>query len=234
MTFKKILSLVLACCMIFAVLSLTSCGDKSGNENKNDDENNNPAGNGGGEGTEKEGKTYTVTVVDGEGNLIEGVKLVITDEKTYPTATTGENGKASVSLPEGNVSVMVTSVPDGYLKPEKVSGIYHAVFTNGKAELTITLEKEASNTVTYTVKVVDQNGDAVVGIDVQICYDGICAAAVATNEDGEIKSELAPNTVVDVKLYNLEGYTLPDPVNGDYHAVISEGETEVTVQITKN
>ena len=78
MTFKKILSLILACCMLLAVLSLTSCGDK-GNDNNDNDGNTNVGGE-----TNENVKAYTVTVLDGDNNPVEGVKLVVTDEKTYP------------------------------------------------------------------------------------------------------------------------------------------------------
>ena len=106
-------------------------------------------------------KTYTVTILDSDNNSVEGVKLIISDGETYLTATTGMDGKVSVVLPESTVSVMITAVPSGYLKPERVSGVYHGVFAQGSTELTITIEKETSNTVTYTVKVIDQNGKAV-------------------------------------------------------------------------
>ncbi len=212
--------------MLMSVLSLTACG---GNDDNNDENSNE-----GGENNTTTDKTYSVTVLDGDNNPVEGVKLVITDGTNFPTATTDASGKASAQLPEGTISVMITTVPDGYLKPEKVSGVYHGVFASGSTELTITLEKEASNTVAYTVKVIDQNGDAVVGIEVQLCYDGICLAAIATDENGEMSKDLAPGKTVDVKLYDLTGYTLPEANDSGYHAVIAEGETEITVTITKN
>jgi len=227
MTFKKILSLILACCMLMAVLSLTACG---GNDDNKDNENNNE----GGENNTTD-KTYTVNVVDRDHNPIEGVKLIITDEKTYPTTTTDANGKASVQLPEGNVYVMITSVPDGYEKPEKTYGIYHGSFPSGMIGLTLILDKEETNTVSYSVKVVDQNGDAVEGMQIQLCPDGVCLAdQFITNANGEIIKEMAPGKTVDVKLYELDGYTLPSANDHGYHAVIAEGETEITVTVTKN
>ena len=185
-TFKKFLTLLLAICMIVSVLSLTSCGGNDGSDDTTNDDTNNDGGN------VVTDKTYTVTILDGDNNPVVGVKLVITDEKTYPSAISDVNGKASVQLPADTttVKVMVTSVPDGYVKPEMVSGIYHGVFAANSTELTIKVEKETSNKSTYTVKVVDQNGDAVVGIDVQLCYNGICAAAVPTDENGEITAQL--------------------------------------------
>ena len=228
---KKILSLVLVICMLATVCSLTACGHKDKNEGTNNENNE----NGGNENVSTD-KTYTVTVLDGENNPVEGVKLVITDGNSYPTTTSDKDGKASVQLPEATtVSVMVTSVPDGYVKPEKVSGVYHGVFASGSTELTLKVEKEADNKVEYTVKVVDQNGDAVVGMSIQLCPNGVCLAEkFVTNENGEITVKLNAGSEVDVKLEGLEGYTLPTPVKDSYHAVIASGETEATVTVTKN
>ena len=228
---KKILSLVLVICMLATVCSLTACGEKDKNEGTNNENNE----NGGNENVSTD-KTYTVTVLDGENNPVEGVKLVITDGNSYPTTTSDKDGKASVQLPKATtVSVMVTSVPDGYVKPEKVSGVYHGVFASGSTELTLKVEKEADNKVEYTVKVVDQNGDAVVGMSIQLCPNGVCLAEkFVTNENGEITVKLNAGSEVDVKLEGLEGYTLPTPVKDSYHAVIASGETEATVTVTKN
>lgn len=217
--------------MLATVCSLTACGEKDKNEGTNNENNE----NGGNENVSTD-KTYTVTVLDGENNPVEGVKLVITDGNSYPTTTSDKDGKASVQLPKATtVSVMVTSVPDGYVKPEKVSGVYHGVFASGSTELTLKVEKEADNKVEYTVKVVDQNGDAVVGMSIQLCPNGVCLAEkFVTNENGEITVKLNAGSEVDVKLEGLEGYTLPTPVKDSYHAVIESGETEATVTVTKN
>ena len=220
--------------MIVSVLSLTACGGDDENDNNTDNTNtdNTNTDNTNGDNTATD-KTYTVTVLDGDNNPVAGVKLVITDEKTYPNVTTDATGKASVQLPADTttVKVMVTSVPDGYVKPEKVSGVYHGVFASGATEFTLKVEKEASNKSTYTVKVVDQNGDAVVGINVQLCYNGICAAAVPTDENGEITAQLAAGTAVDVKLYDINGYILPTANANGYHA--SSSETDIEIVITK-
>ena len=93
MKLKKILSIILVCCMLLTVLSLTACkggdddtdGDKTDNNGTDNNNNNEQTGN----------KTYTVTIVDGDNNPVEGVRLVITDGKTFPTVTTGYEGKAT-------------------------------------------------------------------------------------------------------------------------------------------
>lgn len=211
--------------MLMAVLSLTACG---GNDDNKDNENTNE----GGENNTTD-KTYAVTVLDEDGAPIEGVKLVITDGTTYPTATTDASGKASVQLPEGTISVMITTVPDGYLKPEKVSGgVYHGVFASGTNELAITLEKDVviDTKVEYTVKVVDTSGNPVVGMKVQVCPGGVCLPDdFYTDENGEIKAMITPGTEVKIQLIELDGYNLPTTVDGTYHAIIPVGETEITI-----
>ena len=229
MNFKKLLSIILVCCMLMAVLSLTACG---GNDNGNDDGQTNKDGK---DNNQSTNKTYTVNIVDRDNNPIEGVKLVITDEEIYPTAVTNASGKASAELPDGNVYVMITTVPEGYVKPEKTFGVYHGAFTSGMIELTIIIDKEETNTVTYSVKVVDQNGDAVEGMQIQLCPDGVCLAdKFITDANGEISKEMAPGKTVDVKLYELDGYTLPAGNDHGYHGVINTDETEITITVTKN
>ena len=229
--FITITAVVLALIITLAcVLPIALSGNGADNGQNNDNTN-----IGGDNENTTTDKTYTVVFVDEDNNPIEGVKLVVTDGKSFPTVTSDKDGKASTQLPEGTISIMVTSVPKGYEKPEKVSGTYHGVFAKDKTELTITLKKEASDKVTYTVKVVDQNGDAVVGMGVQICPGGVCLAdSFVTDENGEVSVEIAPKEYVSIQLKDLSGYTLPAPVDGSYHGTIGSGETEITITVTKN
>ena len=93
----------------------------------------------------------------------------------------------------------------------------------------------SADKIEYTVKVVDQNGDAVVGMSIQLCPNGVCLAEkFVTDANGEITVKLNAGSAVDVKLEALEGYVLPVSVNDPYHAVIAAGETEITITVTKN
>ena len=140
--FKKILTFLLAVCMIVSVLDLSSCG------NSNDDNNDNDKTNSGNNNTNTN-KTYTVTIVDGDNNPVKDAKVIFTNGTTFtqPVATDA-NGKASAELADGTISVMLSKIPDGFEKPDKVSapyaGTYHGVFASGSTELTVELEKKAS------------------------------------------------------------------------------------------
>ena len=84
--------------------------------------------------------------------------------------------------------------------------------------------------VTYTVTVVDQDGNPVAGVKVQMCDDsGLCLIPTATNDEGiatykyqEGNFHVLLNTLVD-------GYTVDDMSTYYYF----EGR-EVTIEITKN
>ena len=227
--FKRIISLLLVVCMLVCALSLTACKKNKNNGNNNDNNSNDNTNT-------STDKTYTVTIVDGDNNPVEGVKLVITDEKSYPQATSDASGKASAKLPEGTISVMITSTPDGYEKPEKVSGVYHGVFASGSTELKITLDKAASTKVTYTVTVVDRSGAPVEGVEIQLCPGGVCLANnFTTDENGEISVEITPGKVVNVKLVSLpNGYTSGAADASGYHATIDAEETDIEIEVTKN
>ncbi len=225
---KKILSflLVLSLCFTLAI-SLTSCKDTG------DD-------NGDGDNTDDNKISYTVTVKDKDGKAVSGVKLMISDSSSvFENKETGTDGKATLKLDAENVSlgVMITSVPSGYEKPTPISGVFHAVFGN-KKDIIIEIDKPTTETVTYTVKVVDQNGDAVVGAELQICHT-VCVQCDLTDSNGETKKELSSSVssgTLKVGILNLpEGYTIPEAtVEGGYHATIAPSETEITVEVIKN
>ena len=102
--FKKILTFLLAVCMIVSVFALSSCG------NSNDDNNDNDKTNSGNNNTSNK-TTYTVTIVDGDNNPVKDAKVIFTDGSTFtqPVATDA-NGKASTKLAEGTISVMISTI----------------------------------------------------------------------------------------------------------------------------
>ncbi len=184
--------------------------------------------------------TYTVTVTDVDGAAVEGVKMMISDgSSVFKNAITGANGKATVELDAANTNlgVMITSVPEEYVKPVATSGMFNAMFGANK-ELSFRLEKATTETITYTVKIVDQFNEAVAGVEIQICHS-VCVTCNATDANGQTTKELSASVAeMTLKVGILDApdnYTIPEAtVEGGYHAVIEPGETEITIQITKN
>ncbi len=229
--FKRILILLLSLTLsLTAVFSLVSCGGDDNNDNNNGDNNNNNDGD----------FNYTVTIVDEDGKGISGVNVFITDDVTvFENKTTDENGKASITLytENKNIGVMIVSNPAEYETPAEVEPGLHVLFGDS-TEATITLTKKVTETVTYTVKVVDQNGNAVEGVTLQICHS-VCVQCDATDANGESKKELSKSVsemTLKVGILTVpEGYTIPEAtIDGTYHATIAPGSTTVTVEITKN
>ena len=217
-TLKKLLILTLVLCMTAAMLTLTACGGDNGDEtnnNGNGTENNTPTGD-----------TYTITIVDGANNPVAGVSVMV--DPTFKTYTSDENGKITFETDKTGLKVAILSSPTGYEYSTKAES-----FKSGSKELKLTVTKVADEKITYTVTVIDQNGEAVVGAEVQLCYNGVCLPTVETNTSGVMTNSLKSGYEVSVLLTLPEGYTAT-PVSGDYHAILAVDETEVTITVTKN
>ena len=101
----------------------------------------------GGEGDDENAdQTYTVTIVDGDGAPVEGVKVVLTNGITLSDEiVTDANGKASGSFPAGTISVLITELSAEYETPAVVSDPYHGVFDSDSTELTVVVQKKTSD-----------------------------------------------------------------------------------------
>ncbi len=227
---KRIFSLLLALAFCFTLsLPLFSC---DGGEKPNNGDVTPP--------TPTTDVTYSFTVTDKDGAAIPGVKVMFSDGSSiFQNAETGADGKASVKFDaeKTGLGIMIVSVPAGYEKPEPTSGVFHAMFGSEKA-LSMQLQKPTAETITYTVKVVDQNGNAVANAEVQICHT-VCVQCDLTDANGETKKVLSASVsagTLKVGVLGLpEGYTIPEAtVEGGYHATIAPGETAVVVEVIKN
>ena len=208
---KKILTLLLVICMLASVFSLTACGNKNNNEENN---NENSETNG---GNEVKDNIYTVTVLDGAKNPIAGVGIMIST--TYKVLTTDANGKVSFESENAGVQIMVMSVPEGYEQPDKTA----MSFEKGSKEMTVTVNAVVNNKVTYTVTVVDKDGNPVSGVTVQLCTDALCYDT-RTNAEGIGTKDLDPNTEYKVKISAVpEGYVAPE----GYFETLPAGTTEI-------
>ncbi len=229
---KSILCLLLVLGLIFTMPAfLFGCeqGDGEGTE-----------GNNGTDSTDAPGANntaYTVTIVDNENNPVAGATIMITNSSdVFVNGTTDANGKFSSDTNGSNLGVMIVNLPDGYDKPATVSGAMHATFGESKS-ITITVNKKVNVTVTYTVKIVDQDNNAVVGAELQLCPNGTCLSdKFVTNDSGVCTKDLSPDLPVDVKIVSLpEGYTKPEAVDANgYHGKIAAGETEIIIKVTKD
>ena len=222
---KKIISMLLAFVLVFTLgAALVSCSDENA-------DNGNGAGDNNDGGSTDTKDTYTITVKDADGNAVAGVevamiKVTATGEMPYPGAKeTAADGKVSFEVKAGDWKVAVEDVPAGYVLPEN-----SFAFTN-KA-VTITLE----SLPTYTIKVVDQNGDAVVGAGVQMCEKGDSGRCVSyrnpTDENGESSMQIADGSYEAQVTRVPDDYTKPEGYF-DFEGSAITGYT-VTITVTKN
>lgn len=173
---KKILSTILVLSMILTLsVTLFSCKDK-GNDNTGDQGNN--------DNTTPEKVTYTVTVVDQDGNPVKGAIVYFYPkggvEMFYPT---NENGATEGYKTDKEMSISVMTVPAGY-EYDKLNEKQKVDAKDGK--VTITVTKKAAEGTNYTIRVVDQNGNPVKGAMVQMCESAeVCLTPILTDANGE-------------------------------------------------
>ena len=168
--------------------------------------NNDQSGDGGNGDTDTK-ITYTVTVVDPDGNAIKGAKVSFNPKGASAIPfTTDKDGKASYKT-DKELTVTVTSIPTGY-EYDKLN-VAQSFDKDGKLTVTITIPEP------LVIKVVDQYGNPVADVAVQMCDDIGCRMPTATDENGiatypyedaEVKAQLSGG------LEALpEGYTTNNP-----------------------
>lgn len=184
------------------------------------------ADNGGnGDGGSGDGdKSIVVTVVDEDGNAIEGVELRFIKATTpLPKTTTDANGKATTTNKDVT-KVKIIRVPSGYSYSQE--GVEYNIPDDGK--LTITVEKIPP----FVVRVVDQYGNAVVGAAIQVCKSGDagqCVPLGSTDENGVATSDGYEGDY-EAKIQNLpDGYKTPDNAP-EYYPLAGN---EVTIEVIK-
>ena len=220
-----LIGIIAAAVALVVVIALVIGLAVGGKDNDNGGDTNTPVADNGGNDTNTD-NTYTITVVDGANNPVAGVK-VMTDPG-FKTYTSDAQGKITFESDKTGIKVAILSAPEGY---DYSSGAVS--FKSNSKELTLTVSKAADERVTYTVTIVDQNGDAVVGAGVQLCYNGLCLPSVNTDDNGVMTNLIKDGYEVSVLLTLPEGYSATT-VSGNYHAIIPEGQTEITVTVTKN
>lgn len=224
---KRVLLLLLVLTLAVAsVFSLASCDNTDNGDDSGD----------GGKENKGDSVTYTVVVKDEAGNAISGATVSITYdgvEKVTKKAT-DENGKVTYTAnAAAKVGVMATvnSVPTGYKKPAVSKNIE---FASGSDTLTVVVE----SLDTYTVTVKDQNGDAVSGIKIQLCFgEELCLKAESANSEGKVVFYYGDTEeVATAKIYELpSGYSYAKDGIFDLVAFdFEEGSYEIEISVVKD
>ena len=171
---KKIISAILIASVLLAMsVCLFSCdGGNDGNDN-------------GGNTQKPEKPTYTVTVVDQDGNPVKDAQIYFSPEGgiAFPLPTKAD-GKVSYTT-DKKLTVSVLSLPNGYEYSELTKT--QQFDANGNLTVTVTKLQEEEGTK-YVIRVVDQNNNPGVGARVQMCEsadEGVCLVPVTTDDNGE-------------------------------------------------
>lgn len=210
---SKILSIVLGVMLILAMsVTLFACNeectehvddngdlicDKCGANLSTDDN-----GNQGQEGTD----TYTLTLKDQNNAGVPDVQVqVLVDGKRGDVKYTDNNGAVSYEVKKNAVLVQI-NVLEWNNDYENTLDSDYIVFEDG---FTYTIGGIIKKTE-YVITVVDNNGAAVEGVEVQLCFGSICKTPKFTNKTGKA-TVLASDDPVDVyvSIKGLpEGYAL--------------------------
>ena len=162
MKLKNIVMLVLALCMVF---TLCACGGTNEVGNNSTNKATTPATTAPQETTAPVEKlnTYTIKVVDKEGNPMAGVKVQLCEEsengQCFLPVTTDENGVAVYEKEAGAYKAAINKMPAGY----KCDKDY--VYFGDDMEVTIELKPVV---LVYEVTVQDQDGNPVSGVTLKV------------------------------------------------------------------
>lgn len=216
---KKIIALILAVTMLLSMsVCLISCNDDNG------DNNNTEGGGEGGGNTNTETKvTYTVNVTDADGNPVKGVEITFTTEGSLSVPfSTDITGRAAMKTAKA-LTAAVTKLPAGY----EYDKLNDEITFDANGNATIVITKVEAQGDPFIIKVVDEEGNPISGITVQMCSD-FCRPPVTTGEDGtatytylegEWHAQLTVNIpdgattdeIAEILAETIPGYTVADP-----------------------
>ena len=129
-----------------------------------------------------ETETYTIRVLDAEGNPIVGAFVSI----GTGYGETDENGVVTITTVKGTYTAVISA--DGYVLGE-------IEVSPDSKDADITLEKgEDTEKVAYTIKAVDYFGNPVPGVTLTLKQDGAVRATASTDSNGDAISQLAAGT----------------------------------------
>ncbi len=158
-----------------------------------------------------ETETYTIRVLDAQGNPIVGAMVSI----GTGFGETDENGVATITTLKGSYTAVISA--DGYVLGE-------IEVSPESKDADITLEKgEDTEKLEYTIKAVDYFGNSVSGITLTLKLDGAVRATTSTDSNGLAVCQLTAGT-----------YTVG--VSSEYYTretenVLTPENTSVTVEV---
>lgn len=166
-TLKRILPLTLVLCLCLGTLLLAACTKPETPEEPE---------------TPAEKKNFAITVVDQNGDPVEGAKIHFYDAAVTEKGTAVTNAAGIVMIELEAVSYnIVVDAPTGYTAEASYA------LPAGTTVMTVTLQKADTRPV-YTVTVKDMYGDPVPGLDVQMCVpEGNCVLGPTTDATGTSK-----------------------------------------------
>ena len=164
--------------------------------------------------------TYTIIVKDNMGNVLPGATVIVgTEEKV-----TDQNGKVTFELQKGSHAVTVIPPDDVDL----AIGSYQIKAEETTAVVELTEQSGGSDTpgdkISYSVTVVDYDGNPQSGVRVQIQKNGATQVALVTDANGYVQTEMAPGNYT----VSLSGTSL---YYEDKLAVLSASSPDLTIKL---
>ena len=201
---KKILSFILVAIMLVTMsFALVACNDEEQG-----------GGEQGGDGKVK----YTVTVVDEDGNPMKGATITFSPAGSMDIPfETEADGVVSYKTAK-TVTAKLTGIPTGYKSAQLNKEI--SFDANGNATVTLTKMPD------YIVKVVDQDGNPVAGVSLQMC-DKFCVSFPKTDANGQTSTKYQEGNFHVVITAVPDGYDADTTVEYDFVG------NELTIEITK-
>lgn len=158
---------------------------------------------------------YTIKVTDESGKALAGASVVVGNNVT----STDSKGVATVTLAEGTYDVAVSL--NGY-------SVGNGSVSKNSTSITVKLKKSGSvsNAITYTVNVVDYNGNGLSGVTAVFKKNGAAIGTATSDSNGKVSIQLE-KADYEITLA-LDGYKYDSSV-----AKVTSGQTSVTITMAK-
>lgn len=158
---------------------------------------------------------YTIKVTDESGKALAGASVIVGNNVT----TTDSKGVATVTLAEGTYDVAVSL--SGY-------SVGSGSVSKSSASTTVKLKKSGSvsNSITYTVNVVDYNNNGLSGVTAVFKKNGAAVGTATSDSNGKVTIKLEKGNY-DINLA-LAGYSYDSSL-----AKVTSSQTSLTITMAK-